>query len=107
MAKTLSPEERVLRAQLAAHKLHGSRDSRELTKSARAAFLSKFELEVDPEGKLPPDERHRRAEHAKKAHFYAMALQSARARREKATRSTRARGKGKAAIDLAAGTEVE
>jgi hypothetical protein len=39
------------------------------TRPAREAFLKRFETEVDPDGKLPPDERRRRAEHALRAHM--------------------------------------
>jgi hypothetical protein len=39
------------------------------TRPARQAFLKRFEREVDPDGKLPPDERRRRAEHALRAHM--------------------------------------
>ena len=39
------------------------------TRPAREAFLRRFEHEVDPEGKLPPDERRRRADHALRAHM--------------------------------------
>jgi hypothetical protein len=38
------------------------------TRPAREAFLKRFEREVDPENKLAPDERRRRAEHTKRAH---------------------------------------
>ena len=34
------------------------------TRPARQAFLKRFERQVDPDGKLSPDERARRAEHA-------------------------------------------
>ena len=34
------------------------------TRPARQAFLAKFEKEVDPDGKLAPAERARRANHA-------------------------------------------
>lgn len=81
----LSPSDRVLQARIAAHALHSQHDSRELTAKARATFLAKFEAEVDPEGVLPEDERRRRAEHARKAHFTRMALASARARRGRAS----------------------
>jgi len=41
-------DERVLRARMAAHLLHARvKDSAEHTTSARAAFLSRFEREVD------------------------------------------------------------
>lgn len=39
------------------------------TRPARQAFLKKFEKEVDPNGTLPPEERHRRANHALRAHM--------------------------------------
>jgi hypothetical protein len=50
---------------------------------ARAAFLDRFEREVDPAGVLDPAERARRAEHAKKAHFLRLALKSAQVRARK------------------------
>ncbi|MCC7364831.1 MAG: hypothetical protein IT303_10705 [Dehalococcoidia bacterium] len=50
------------------------------TKAARSAFLARFEREVDPERVLSEQERQRRAEAAKKAHFTRMALASAKAR---------------------------
>ena len=37
------------------------------TAPATAAFLARFEAEVDPDGLLTPDERARRARHALKA----------------------------------------
>jgi hypothetical protein len=85
MAKTTHAE-RVLTGRLGAYTLHAMYDSRELTKAARAAFESKFERDVDPEGVLPPEERLRRAEMARKAHFTRLALESAQARRRKAGR---------------------
>jgi hypothetical protein len=79
----LSPAERSLRARLAAHAMHARHDARETTNAARAAFLARFEAEVDPDGVLPPDERRRRAEHARRAYFTRLALASAKARRSK------------------------
>ena len=64
---------------IGAQALHAKYDSRELTKNARDAFMSRFEREVDPEGKLDPVGRMRRAEHAKKAYFARLALASAKA----------------------------
>jgi hypothetical protein len=61
-------------------------DPREITKAARAAFESKFEHDVDPEGVLPVEERLRRAEMARKAHYTRLALASAQARRERKAR---------------------
>ena len=42
------------------------------TRPAREAFLKSFEREVDPDGKLPPEERRRRAEHALRAHMLSL-----------------------------------
>jgi hypothetical protein len=39
------------------------------TRPARQAFLKRFERQVDPDGKLPPEERTRRAEHALRAYM--------------------------------------
>jgi hypothetical protein len=44
---------------------------------------AKFEREVDPEGKLSPRERAKRAEYARKAHMQRMAVKSAKARRRR------------------------
>jgi hypothetical protein len=70
----------TVRARLGAHALHALYDSREITAPARAAFLDRFEREVDPDGLLPAAERARRAEHARKAYFTRLALKSAKAR---------------------------
>ncbi len=79
----LSPSERVLSARLAAHTLHARlADPVAHTAPARQAFLDRFEREVDPDGTLPPAERARRAEHARKAYFTRLALASAKARRK-------------------------
>ena len=74
----LTPEQR---ARIAAHAMHSKHDSRETTQAGRKAFLSRFEDEVDPDRLLPEAERLRRAEHARKAYFARLALQSAKARR--------------------------
>lgn len=78
----LTPAERTLRARLAAHESWartGDRSAR--TAAARARFLQRFEDEVDPGRTLDPEERARRAEHARKAYFARLALLSAQARR--------------------------
>lgn len=77
----LSPAERTLRARLAAHTKWATHDPVEGTAKARAAFLDRFDREVDPDGVLDPVERARRAEHARKAHMARLALASAKARR--------------------------
>jgi hypothetical protein len=81
----LTPAELSLRGQIAAHESWARTEDRSArTAPARRAALDKFELEVDPDGKLQPAERARRAEHARKAHFKRMALRSAQARRLRA-----------------------
>lgn len=62
-------------------------DPQDTTRAARAAFLAKFEREVDPDKKLPEPERRRRAEAAKKAYFNKLALKSALARQARGSRS--------------------
>lgn len=81
----LTPEQRSLRASLAAHKLHATHDSRELTANGRKAFLDRFEREVDPDGTLSPAERSRRAAHARSAYFKGLAFRSSKARRKGAS----------------------
>lgn len=84
----MTPEQRVLRARLAAHTLHAKVDSREHTAPARRAFMARFEDEVDPDHVLPEAERRRRAEHARKAYFTRLALKSTQARRRRDTQLT-------------------
>lgn len=79
----LTPAQRSLRARMGAYALHATHDPRETTKAARDAFMARFERQVDPEGRLSPAERHRRAEAAKKAYFTGLALRSAKARRRR------------------------
>ena len=51
------------------------------TRPAREKFLQRFEREVDPDGILPADERHRRAEHAKRAYMLRLAKRAVAARK--------------------------
>ncbi len=76
----MTPAQRILAARAAAYAQHAKHDPRETTKAARATFLARFENEVDPEGTLPPAERQRRAEAARKRYFTALALRSSRVR---------------------------
>ena len=80
-------EQRVLRARIAAHKLHAS--GRTNTAPGTKAFLDRFEREVDPEGTLDPADRAKRAEHARKAYFIGLALKSSRKRASGRARSSR------------------
>jgi hypothetical protein len=81
----VSPRERAFRARIAAHMMHSLHDAREITRSARRAFLDRFEREVDPDDALSPKERALRADHARRSYFSALALRSAQARRRRKT----------------------
>lgn len=85
-AASLTPEQRSLRGKLAAHTLHAHvADPAAHTAPARAEFNARFERQVDPDNVLSPEERSRRAGHARRAYFAALALRSARARSARAT----------------------
>lgn len=80
------PSERVLIARLAAFERWKNVDNRSTaTAPARQALNARFEREVDPDGKLDPVERARRAGLARKAYFTRLALKSAQARRARRT----------------------
>lgn len=61
------------------------------TAPALTALNARFERDVDPDGRLCPAERARRAEHARTAYFVRLALRSARARRRRAAAREAAR----------------
>src|SRR5919106_4786070 len=92
-----SRAERSLRARLAAYALHAQRDARETTANGRAAFLARFDREVDPEGRLEPDERRRRAEQARRAYFTRLSLAAIKARQAKRAAQARRKADGTAA----------
>lgn len=77
---SLTAAERSLRAKIGAHSLHAAYDGVELTERARATFRTGFEHQVDPDGLLSPDERQRRAQHARRAHMARLSLAASRAR---------------------------
>jgi hypothetical protein len=56
------------------------------TKPGRDAFMAGFEDAVDPDGTLPPEERAKRAANLRRAHFTKLAIKSAKARAERASR---------------------
>ena len=80
---TYDPKEMARRGRIGAYRLHATHSPKETTKAAREAFMARFEREVDPEGVLPPKERARRAEAARKAYFAQLAHKSAKARRRR------------------------
>jgi hypothetical protein len=77
----MTPEERSLRARAAAHRMHSQGKTN--TKPGRDAFLARFEREVDPDGVLPEAERHKRAQHAMRAHMLTISAKSVKARRRR------------------------
>lgn len=81
----MTPEERSLRARLAAHASHANNpDSKARTAPARAAASNRYEAkarEMHPDA--TDEEIARVAEHLLKAHMTQMALNSAQARRRK------------------------
>ena len=75
MPEVLTPQQRVLRARAAVHKSWANTQDRTArTAPARAAFMRRFEVEVDPTRSLPEAERKRRAESAMKSHMASLAL---------------------------------
>ena len=82
----MSHAQRVLFGRLGAYTMLSKHDAHEVTNAARAAFVLKFQREVDPDQVLPIAERLRRAEMARKAHFTRLALKSAEVRRAKRSR---------------------
>jgi hypothetical protein len=80
---SLSPEQRRLRAQIAANTRWSREDPRVGTARARAAWYRRFLDEVDPNRTLSPAERDRRAQAALRAEMQRLALRSSKARAAK------------------------
>ncbi len=81
----MNPDERSLRSRIASYtSWANTKNPSARTAPARQAALDRFEKQVDPEGVLTPEERQRRAQAAKKAHFSRLALKSVQARRRNA-----------------------
>ena len=78
----MTPAQRTLRARIGAYSLHAQGGTN--TAPARAAFLAKFEAEVDPDKILPVAERLRRAAAARSAYMSRLALRAAQKRSRKA-----------------------
>ncbi|GDY33723.1 hypothetical protein GTS_53560 [Gandjariella thermophila] len=76
--------EKRLRAQIAAHTSWAATPDRQArTAPGTQAFLERFERLVDPEQKLCPEERRKRAQSLLRAHMQRLALLSIRARKER------------------------
>ncbi len=81
----MSPADRSLHARLAAHSLSARiTDPAAHTAHARAAFMSRWERGVNPDGVLMPEDPACRAERAKQAYCLRLALRSPQSRRAKA-----------------------
>lgn len=83
-AVPLTAEQRSMRARAAAFARHAQTDPRPSAARASAAFLQRFEHQVDPAGTLPPAERTKRALAARRAHFVRLQLASSQARARRA-----------------------
>jgi hypothetical protein len=74
--------ETSLKRRAAAHESWARTPNRRArTAKATAAFLDKFARQVDPEGKLAPEERHRRALSARRAYYLRLSVKAAAARK--------------------------
>lgn len=77
----MSPEQRRRRARIAAHaSWANTTDRKARTAAGTAAFLDRFERQVDPDGTLPEDIRKAMAKHARTAYMLQLAERSAAAR---------------------------
>ena len=78
----VTPEQRTLRASIAAHTRWAGESGQEQAARGQAGLLAKFEREIraaDPG--LPDAEVARRAEHARQAHMARLSLASSKARK--------------------------
>jgi hypothetical protein len=81
LTAALTPTQRTLRARMGAHALHAQGGTNtEAARKASPQSLDYWATKVDPDGVLTEAERAKRAEHARKAHMFKMALASSRAR---------------------------
>lgn len=79
----LTPEQRSMRARIAANARWAREDSRAhggAMARARAAFEARFVDEVDPDRQLSEDDRTRRVRNARAAYYSRLQLASSRAR---------------------------
>jgi hypothetical protein len=75
---------RSLRGRVGAYTRWANTEDRvKATQPARDGLYAKFEREVDPEGKLTPQERTKRAEYARKAYYQRLSMKSVQARQRR------------------------
>lgn len=77
---TMTPEQRSIRARMAALARWSREDPKEHVAMMNRRFMAGFEKQVDPEGLLSETERRRRAEAARKLFYQHLAYKSSRAR---------------------------
>ena len=80
----MADNDHALWGRIGAYRMHSLHSARDTTRAARAAFMSRFEREVDPDGVLEPEDRAARAEAARKAYMLELAMRSAAVRRKRA-----------------------
>ena len=77
----LTPEQRTIRAKLAAHARWSKVEDRTAaTAPARQALHDRIAAEIDPDNRLDPLERAKRVDSAVKAHMLRLSLKSSKAR---------------------------
>ena len=81
---SLTPEQRKMRAKIAALARWANEDPQENARRGQAGLLKRFEKQVDPNGELPEAERLRRAEAARREHMTRLAFRSSKARGRRA-----------------------
>jgi len=82
----MDAQQRRRRARIAAHaSWAATADRTARTAPGTAAFLQRFERQVDPDGVLPAQQRAEMARHARTAYMLQLAERSARARRRRTT----------------------
>jgi len=79
----LTPEQRTLRARIAANTRWSQEDPTENAVRGQKGLRARFLREVDPDSALTPAERERRADAAYRAHMARLALASSKARARK------------------------
>ena len=81
MTTNSTPNERALRVRLAAGAHHDDpEDQQARADRVTRASADRFADQIDPDRKLKPEERARRARNARRAYYTSLALHSSRAR---------------------------
>ena len=83
MSEEFDPKDMALRGRVGGLVRASRYGAEELTGKARRAFRDSFLDRVDPQHLLPPDERERRADALRRAHYATLARKSALSRGRK------------------------